>query len=95
MAPWAKSGGTPSAAGEALQRLPPIVPAFWICSPPTSRAASWRPLNQGGRSARASVLQVVSAPIRQWSWHSAMPQSSPSRLMSRMSSSQGSPTLAG
>ena len=33
----ASSGGTPSAAGEALQRLPARVPAFWICTPPTSR----------------------------------------------------------
>ena len=37
------SGGTPSAAGEALQTLPHTVPAFWICTPPTSWAASLSP----------------------------------------------------
>ena len=39
------SGGTPSAAGEALQRLPATVPAFWIWIEPTSRAASFSPSN--------------------------------------------------
>ena len=38
----ASSGGTPSAAGEALQRLPAIVPRFWIWTAPISRAAALR-----------------------------------------------------
>ena len=44
------SGGTPSAAGEALQRLPAIVPTFWICTEPTSRAACFNASKAGGRS---------------------------------------------
>ncbi len=51
----ASKAGTPSAAGEALQRLPATVPAFWICTPPTSRAAAFRPSNSGGSSASMQV----------------------------------------
>ena len=36
----ASKGGTPSAAGEALHRLPPIVARFWIWTDPTSRPAA-------------------------------------------------------
>ena len=45
------SGGTPSAAGEALQMLPAMVPRFCTCTPPTSRAAQLQPVEgrrQGG-----------------------------------------------
>ena len=63
--------GTPSAAGDALQMLPPSVPAFWICMPPTSRAASLSPSNRAGSGCLRRSDQVVSAPMR----HSA-----PSRL---------------
>ena len=55
----------PSPAGEAVQMLPASVPRFWICTPPTSRAASLRPSNSGGSSARMTSVQVVSAPMRQ------------------------------
>ena len=55
----------PSPAGEAVQMLPASVPRFWICAPPTSRAASFRPSNSGGSSARIRSVQVVSAPMRQ------------------------------
>ena len=61
----ASKGGTPSAAGEALHRFPPIVPAFWICAPPISRAAAFSPSNSGGRFAVMSSLQVLVAPMRQ------------------------------
>ena len=37
------SGGTPSAAGDALQRLPAMVARFWICTEPSSRAAAFKP----------------------------------------------------
>ncbi len=40
---WASetsSGGAVSAAGEALQMLPPTVPTDWVCQPPTVRAAA-------------------------------------------------------
>ena len=36
----AASTGSVSPAGEALAMLPPIVPRFWICAPPISRAAA-------------------------------------------------------
>ena len=36
------STGTPSAAGEPFSMLPASVPRFWICTPPTWRAASTR-----------------------------------------------------
>ncbi len=55
-----------SAAGEALQTLPARVPAFWICTPPISRAASFSPSKQGGRSARMRSVQVTPAPMRKW-----------------------------
>ena len=38
LAPWTRSGGRRSAAGEALQTLPPIVPTAWVCHPPTREA---------------------------------------------------------
>src|SRR3546814_936383 len=44
-------------AGEALQRFPATVPAFWICRPPISRAACFRASNSGGRSAATMSLQ--------------------------------------
>ena len=65
VAPSAISTGVPSAAGEALQTLPATVPAFWICTPPTSRAAAFSASNSGGSSARMTSLQVVVAPIDQ------------------------------
>ncbi len=51
------SGGTPSAAGEALQRLPAMVPRFWICTEPTSRAASFN-----ASQARGSGVSIISRP---------------------------------
>ena len=45
-APRASNAGMPSAAGDALQTLPATVPVFWICTPPTSRAAAFRASNQ-------------------------------------------------
>ena len=45
-----KSGGTPSAAGEALQILPAIVARFWICMEPTSFAANCKALKASGNS---------------------------------------------
>jgi len=44
----ANSGGTPSAAGDALHRFPATVPRFWICTDPTSRAASFNASKDGG-----------------------------------------------
>src|ERR1700730_13712945 len=43
--------GSVSPAGEALATLPPIVPRFWICTPPISRAAAGgegKPLREQG-----------------------------------------------
>ena len=47
--------------------LPASVPRFWICTPPTSRAASFRPSNCGGSSARDDVApggERADAPAR-------------------------------
>ena len=57
------SAGTPSAAGEALQRLPATEATFWICTEPTSRAACFSASKAGGRGWRMSSVQVVRAPI--------------------------------
>ncbi len=35
----AASTGSVSPAGDPLAMLPPSVPRFWICGPPTNRAA--------------------------------------------------------
>ena len=53
------NGGTPSAAGDALQTLPAIVPRFWIWTAPMSRAATFSASKAGGRSAIAISLHVV------------------------------------
>ena len=58
------SGGTPSAAGEALQRLPATVARFWIWIEPTSRAAAFSASKQAGSGVAMSWLQVVPAPMR-------------------------------
>ena len=54
---------TPSAAGEALQRLPAIVPRFWICTEPTSRAAALSASRAGGSGAAIISDHVVAPPI--------------------------------
>src|SRR5437879_5856695 len=46
LASSASSAGTPSAAGEALQRLPAMVPAFCVWMPPMSPAAPLSASNQ-------------------------------------------------
>ena len=38
--------GSPSAAGEALHRLPTIVPRCWICTPPMASAAVLQPVER-------------------------------------------------
>ena len=47
--------GVPSAAGEALHRLPHSVPAFWIWTPPTAPAARFSPSNSGGSAGLAMI----------------------------------------
>jgi hypothetical protein len=59
-----RSGGTPSAAGEALQRLPARVPRFWIWIDPTSRAAALSASKGAGSGAARISLQVVRPPMR-------------------------------
>jgi hypothetical protein len=67
--------GVPSAAGDALQMLPAMVPAFWTWSPPISLAAATRHLKSGGKPASTMSLQVVVAPMRQWVSCSVIPRS--------------------
>ena len=81
-APRDSNGGTPSAAGDALHRLPAIVPTFWIWIDPTSRAACFSPLNAAGRSAFTISVQVVAAPIVHPSFVRVMPRSSDRREIS-------------
>jgi hypothetical protein len=85
----------PSAAGEALQTLPATVPTFWICTPPTSRAAALRASKSGGRSARITSLQVVVAPIVQPDSLRRMPRSPSMRERSSTGRTIGRPTCAG
>ena len=94
-APSASRFGTPSAAGEALQRLPTMVPAFCTCTPPTSRAAAFRPSKQAGSSARSRSVQVTRAPMCQRPPSSRMSRRPASAVMSSTSSSSGVPTRAG
>ena len=61
----ARNGGTPSAAGEALHRLPATVPAFCIWMDPTSRPAAFSPSKYRGSGVRMNSLQVAAAPMRQ------------------------------
>ena len=83
------SAGTPSAAGEALQRLPATVPAFWICTQPTSRAACF----SASKAAAACADDVGPAWCARRSRHasrvSAMPRSAARPLMSSTSSRSG------
>ena len=58
------SGGTLSAAGDALHRFPATVPRFCICTDPISRAAAFKASKQGGSRARIISVQVVSPPMR-------------------------------
>ncbi len=80
------SGGTPSAAGEALQRFPAIVPAFWIWTEPTSRAAAFSPSKDAGNAARTRSLQRVAAPIRQPSGPRVIPRNPGNRVTSSIAS---------
>ena len=57
----ASNGGMLSAAGEALQILPAMVPIFCICFPPTSLAASLRQSNNSGKSPLIMSDQVAIA----------------------------------
>ena len=84
-----------SAAGEALQTLPARVPAFWICTPPISRAASFSPSKQGGRSARMRSVQVTPAPMRKWLGVISIRRSAAMAVMSSTSSLAGRSTRAG
>ena len=84
--------GAPSPAGEAVQMLPTSVPRFWICTPPISRAASFRPSNSGGSvgaasdRSRSSARRCASAPPPRRC------RASPAwRVMSRMSAWRMSP----
>ena len=64
--------GTPSATGEALQRLPARVPAFWI-RPPTSRARLRRPSNKAGdrplKARSRSWWHPAASPRKRWKYH--------------------------
>jgi hypothetical protein len=42
-ASWTIKAGIESAAGDALQRLPPTLARFWICTPPMSSMPSIKP----------------------------------------------------
>ena len=83
------SGGTPSAAGEALHRLPATVARFWICTEPTSRAACCKAWNAGGRSAAMISLQQVSAPMRQYAPSQRMPRNPSMAVTSSMGAVTG------
>ena len=74
-----RRGGTLSAAGEALQRFPAIVPRFCTCTAPTSRAAARNASKQRGREAAAISLQVVAPPMRTSSGENSIPRNSPTR----------------
>ena len=55
-APSTTSGGSASPAGEAVPRLPPIVPRLRICGEPTVRAAS---ASAGSSSASSGAIASV------------------------------------
>ena len=77
------SAGTPSAAGDALQRLPATVPRFWIWRPPTSWAASRTQSNHAGRSESIASVHVTSAPSSTRSGKRRIPASVSMPVMSR------------
>ena len=56
-----------------------MVPAFWICRPPTSAAAARSASKAGGSAASRISDQVVQAPMRQTPPPRAMPRSSRER----------------
>ena len=43
-----------------------MVPAVWICRPPTSAAAARSASQAGGSAASRMAAQVVQAPMRRW-----------------------------
>ena len=85
----------PSAAGEALQRLPASVPAFWICTPPISRAASFSPSKQRRQIGAERSVQVTPAPMRKAVASVAIRRSAAMAVMSSRSSLAGRSTRAG
>ncbi len=85
----------PSAAGEALHRLPPMVPAFWTWMPPTTAAACCSARIDAGSDAEATSVQVVVAPMRIPSGPMPIPRSSSTPVRSRTGSVSGRPTLTG
>ena len=86
----------PSAAGLALQRLPAMVPAFWICMPPIWRAAAFRGANCGGSGVAMRADQVVAAGMCQCVASRVMgPARAVMSMMSMMSMSGGVAARAG
>ena len=59
LAPYASSAGGVSAAGEALQMLPPSVARFWLAMVPVQEADSM----SSGRSAAISALRRMSVKV--------------------------------
>ena len=72
-----------------------MVPAVWICRPPTSAAAARSASQAGGSAASRIAAQVVQAPIRSWPSTRAMPSSSPTPVMSRIGPASVGADVAG
>src|SRR3954451_15004194 len=70
-----RSGGSASPAGEAVPRLPPIVPRVRICGEPTVRDASAR-AGSAPRRSRIACVYVSPAPRRSWPFSLLQPLSS-------------------
>ena len=84
-----------SAAGEALARLPPSVPRFRICGPPTTAHAAGRAGANRATAADAIIsVWVVAAPIQRSSPRSSIPCSSSTPVTSNSTSRPTFPSLA-
>src|SRR3954451_11706609 len=77
-----RSGGSASPAGEAVPRLPPIVPRVRICGEPTVRDASAR-AGSAPRRSRIACVYVSPAPRRRCPFSRLQPLSSATSLRFR------------
>ena len=83
----ARSGGSASPAGEAVPRLPPIVPRFRICGEPTVRDASASAGSSAASGALIASVYVRAAPSLRASPSCDQPRSSASSA--RLTSASG------